>query len=880
MTDPEPIAAKASQPQTVNRLQRLIDRVPGLFYQFVQHPDGSVEFAYVSAGCRQICEVEPIAVLQNQTLLFDLIQRKDLARLRALFVESAQASQPVCAEVRIITPSDRRKWIQTAATPESQSNGDIIWDGMATDITDRNWIETALQTSEQNLRTIFNNTNSHIWVHDIEGTILYVNDQMLEHFGLKREQLLNHSILKHFSVPDNPLYATRNDWARVLAGEIVHLEWEGQRFKDKAVIYLDITLSRITWDGKVMILASVQDSTERKQSERQLQQQAEAAQLLASIAQAISQSVRLKEVLEICLAQIRQFLQCDRVLVCRFDADYNVVIELESVSQPELSLLGLTIHDPCFGQDWAEQYRQGYITVRNDTLSENIVPCYAEFLEQMKVRASLVVAILQADQIWGVLIVHQCHAPHIWQTSEIELLKQLGLQIGIASQKASLYNQLESELAERRRAEQALAQQVQRERLLRTISQQIRQSLRLDEILPTTVAEVRRVLQADRAVIFRLNPDRSGVVIQESMLGSYPTTAEMYLSDRHFPQESYDFYLQGQARAVERADADTQAACLVEFMEQIGVKSKIVAPILQTPEDDSPIVWGLLIVHACTYYRQWQPIEVDLLQQLATQVGIAIQQADLYAQLENQLVQKEVLLKEVHHRVKNNLQVVSSMLWLQAKAAKHSTVFDALADTRNRLQAMALIHETLYESTDLGQLKFHDYIQRLVDTILAASSMRSSSISLVYRLQPTLLNLETAIPCGLLLNELVTNAVKHAFPNDRTGEVCITLEQLPIGSESASPVASVEPPPAESPGLLANSPAQSSERPQTTSYVLTVQDNGIGVPKNLDLKKLKSLGLKIAYDLALQLRGNLELDRVNGTQFRLTFSVLEYRRRF
>ena len=90
MTDPEPIAAKASQPQTADRLQQLIDRVPGLFYQFVQHPDGSAEFTYVSAGCRQLCEVEPLAVLRDKTLLFDLIQRKDLARLRTLFADSAK----------------------------------------------------------------------------------------------------------------------------------------------------------------------------------------------------------------------------------------------------------------------------------------------------------------------------------------------------------------------------------------------------------------------------------------------------------------------------------------------------------------------------------------------------------------------------------------------------------------------------------------------------------------------------------------------------------------------------------------------------------------------------------------------------------------------
>ncbi|HEY9655077.1 MAG TPA: GAF domain-containing protein, partial [Crinalium sp.] len=518
-----------------------------------------------------------------------------------------------------------------------------------------------------------------------------------------------------------------------------------------------------------------------------------------------------------------------------------------------------------------EWYRQGHFVVCNDSHAEAIAPCDANFLTYIQVQASLTVAILQANQLWGLLIVHQCAAPHHWQASEIDLLKQLGLQIGIASQKASLYTQLETELAERRRAEQTIAQQVQRERLLRILSQQIRQSLRLEQILETTVTEIQHLLAADRAIIFRLNRDRSGVVIQEANVGRHPVITEMYLTDRHFPQASYDFYLTGQARAVDRTHDDAHAACLLEFMEQIGVKSKLIAPILQTLDDNTPVVWGLLIVHACDEYRHWLPDELSLLQQLATQVGIAIQQANLYSQIKDELAQKKVLLKEIHHRVKNNLQVVSSLLALQADAVQDATVLAALQDSDNRLQAMALIHETLYQSDNLGRLDFSNYIQRLADNILLANSRYLNAINLSYALQPVFLTLDTAIPCGLLLNELVTNAIKHAFPDGQQGTICLTLQPAPTRSTT---------PPDQSISTANRTIAPTDVLSQAAPrYVLSISDDGIGMPANLDLEKTKSLGLRIASDLAQQLRGSLVLERGNGTQFHLTFTDLSYRKR-
>ncbi|WP_299485821.1 PAS domain S-box protein [Acaryochloris sp. IP29b_bin.137] len=190
---------------------------------------------------------------------------------------------------------------------------------------------------------------------------------------------------------------------------------------------------------------------------------------------------------------------------------------------------------------------------------------------------------------------------------------------------------IEPELQSRTRH---LEEQLAHKQLLASITQNIRQSLDFDEILTTTVTEVRQVLQADRALIFHLTSEGSGIVIKESVVPEYPVTLEMMFPDECFPEECYEHYCQGNPRIVLDVFKDEWADCLAEFMEQVGVKTKIVAPIVQMGDNRLPRVWGLLIVHSCDYYRQWQPSDAELLQDISNQLAIALTQADLYSQLQ------------------------------------------------------------------------------------------------------------------------------------------------------------------------------------------------------------------------------------------------------
>jgi len=213
--------------------------------------------------------------------------------------------------------------------------------------------------------------------------------------------------------------------------------------------------------------------------------------------------------------------------------------------------------------------------------------------------------------------------------------------------------------------------------------------------------------------------------------------------------------------------------------------------------------------------------------------------------------------KEIHHRIKNNLQVISSLLDLQAEqfrdrdSIKDSEVMEAFRESQNRVVSMALIHEELYKGGGFETLNFSPYIQELAENLLLTYRLGNTSITLSTDLEENLLfDMDTAVPLGIIVNELVSNSLKHAFPGRDRGEIRIELRREKNGE-------------------------QKKEGNKFTSFILTVSDNGIGIPENLDIEELDSLGFQLVTSLVDQLDGEFELKRNNGTEFTLNFKVTE-----
>jgi two-component system, cell cycle sensor histidine kinase and response regulator CckA len=202
--------------------------------------------------------------------------------------------------------------------------------------------------------------------------------------------------------------------------------------------------------------------------------------------------------------------------------------------------------------------------------------------------------------------------------------------------------QLQLEITQRYQAEKARAQQIERERLITSIAQQIRQSLSLEDILRTTVEEVRQFLKVDRALIYRFSTDGVGTIIAEAVLPHYPPLLGQSFPEEVFPQAFHQAYAEGKIRAISNVEHAEMEPCMLEFVKQFGVQAKLVIPILQ-----GETLWGLLIVHQCHQTQQWKSLDIELLKQLSTQVEIAIQQAQLYQQVQIELSDRKLAEQKI-----------------------------------------------------------------------------------------------------------------------------------------------------------------------------------------------------------------------------------------
>ncbi|MCU0525245.1 MAG: PAS domain-containing protein [Elainella sp. Prado103] len=223
------------------------------------------------------------------------------------------------------------------------------------------------------------------------------------------------------------------------------------------------------------------------------------------------------------------------------------------------------------------------------------------------------------------------------------------------------------------------------------------------------------------------------------------------------------------------------------------------------------------------------------LQQLNQDLEVRVEQRT--QELKDSLQEKEVLLQEVHHRVKNNLQMIQSLLNLQRRSIQDPQVLTVLTDSQNRINAMALVHEKLYQTDRLSQINFKNYVRSLMRDLLKSYGLNLETTTFSIQVADLELALDMAIACGLIINELFSNAIKYAFPQGQRGTILIQFT------------------------------AHGADE-----YELVVADNGVGIPAEIDLSTSKSLGLRLVHALTRQLRGTLRLEREDGTRFTITFA--------
>lgn len=292
------------------------------------------------------------------------------------------------------------------------------------------------------------------------------------------------------------------------------------------------------------------------------------------------------------------------------------------------------------------------------------------------------------------------------------------------------------------------------------------------------------------------------------------------------------------------------------FLEQSGARTILLLPMVFHDR-----VVGLVKLADYTTERTFTDREISLAQVLATHAASAIENARLYERAQHEIAEraraeeliraslqeKEVLLQEIHHRVKNNLQIISSMLSLQANYVNDPATREIFRESQHRVRSMALIHEKLYRAQDLARIDLGDYIRNLAAYLIQSYQSGLGPVRLAVESEDVFIGIEKAVPCGLILNELVTNSLKHAFPeaagDQQQGAGCDREISIQLRRDD--------------PGRL----------------VLMVADNGVGFPAHLDFRNTDSLGMQIVSVLVQQLDATIDLKVGDGTCFTIAFDL-------
>ncbi|MBD2507847.1 PAS domain S-box protein [Nostoc muscorum FACHB-395] len=633
---------------------------------------------------------------------------------------------------------------------------------------------------------LFSQNPNPMWIYNQNNLqFLDVNEAAVIHYGYSREEFLQMRITDIYPPENVPVFR------EYLGKKHTNLNFSGQwlhQRKDGQTIDVEVVTHTINYANYNARLVNIRDITEHKRIERKLQEQNEF---------------------------LRRIFESIPLMIALIDTNGK----LQWVNQEWESVLGWKFKDFQAG-DVLEalypnaEYRQDVINFMQSAQHN-----WADFRTQVRDGDLL-------DTSW----------------TNVKLSNGQIITIG-------------QDITERKRTELALKGQAEREQLMRTVAQRIRQSLNLQDILNATVQEVRDLLGVDRVVVYQFDSEMIGTIMAESVEPGWRVSLGVEIYDTCFQTGKGAEYYQVNKRAIANIYEAGLTDCHIRLLEQFEVKANLVVPILLEVSSQNPgsHLWGLLIAHQCSGFREWEKNQLDLLDQVTVQLAIAIQQSSILEQAQTELVQrqkaqvklknalaeKEVLLKEVHHRVKNNLQIVSSLLQLQSQTLKDPEAIKVLRESQNRIESISLIHKNLYTSANIGQIDVADYISNLAASLLISYQIWPDKITLETDIDSVNLNVDQAIACGLVINELISNALKHAFPNQQVGTISIALRNI------------------------------------NNSIEMTIQDNGIGLPANLDWTNTDSLGLSLVYDLVTeQLEGNITLERNHGTGFKIKFKQL------
>ncbi|MBD2346449.1 PAS domain S-box protein [Anabaena subtropica] len=849
------------------------DNLPnGAVYQIVRELNGSDRFTYFSAGIERLMEVKAEDVLTDATLLYRQLCAEDIPNFVQAVEESYLHLTVFDIQLRVCTPSGLWKWLQLRSTPRQLLDGRVAWDGLVVDITAIKRTEEILRQSEALLAESQQVARLGNWDYDLAtGKIswsrglfyLFQRDPDLGAPSYEENLQLYH--------PEDRQKLHQAVERAVATGESYKLVLRAFKADGSSIYVEGIGQVQFNSQGQIIRLyGTAQDITEQQVAlfERH---QAEAA---------LRESERRFRGIFNNTFHFTGLLSVDGILL--------------EANQTALNFAGITaeeaINRPFWKTHWwtispetQEQLRQAialagkgeFIRYEVDVLGANNQVATIDFsLRPLRDETEKVVLLIPE----GRDISEQQAALRDRQRAEQELQQKehflRSIYDGVANS-IFVVDVIDGDF-------RFMSLNPAHERLTGLVSSEL-QGKTPEQVLPPAFAasvrqhyqncvEVGETITYEECLPFQgqetwwitsLTPLRDENLRIYRIIGSSINITERKRTQQMLELQAVITRNMAEGLCLVRANDGVIVYANPKFQQIFGYDSgELIGQHISiiNYEDDNTTAEGVHgAIAAAVMQHDEATYEVQNIKKDGTPfwcrattsvfehpeygtVFVAVQQ-DITEQkqaeekIKASLKEKEVLLKEIHHRVKNNLGIVSSLLQMQCRRTQDSQATAILRDSQNRIASIALVHEKLYRSNDLANIDFAEYIPDLTTHLFDSYNVSSNCIRLNIQVDDASLDIETAIPCGLIINELVSNALKYAFPDNCQGEVQVRLFQ---------------------------------QNDQTLTLI--VRDNGIGLPTEFDSKKAKTLGITLVQGLVKQLRGQLEIQSQSGTEFKITFT--------
>lgn len=860
-------------------LATLMANMPGMAYRGLY--DEHWTMLFVSQGCQELTGYLPADLTHNRNITFASIVHPDDRRVGREEIETAIRTRSAFEiQYRIISSEGKERWVWEKGQGVYSPKGELLFiEGFITDVTERKHYEMEVLASRENYKNLIEKSPDGIIVMTPAGEAIYANPTILRMMGADAIEEMSSRQVFDFVLPEY-LPRVKERQLQVLAGQEVPFESIRARRANGEILEIETKPVLYDYQGDPTLLIIIRDITVQRQLEKEHLRAQIAEETNRRLQAEIEERIRAERLLEANQKYVRMLIDSSLDMICASDKE-GIITEFNQAAQRTFGYKA----EEVIGKHVSFLYKDP--KQRVDVMQELIEGRgqYSGEVVNKKKNGDIFTAYLSAS---------------VLRNDKGELIGAMGVSRDITELKKAERELRESEERYRAIYDQAYVgiARVGLDGQFLQVNDQLclMMGYTQDEMLAKTFMDItqedhaeqsqefQRALIAGEIEKFRTEKryiHKNGSLIYANLTSSivrdsagnpeyfvsvFQDITEKKKADEQIRMQAakMNAVFETSTHHIWTVDREFRlTSCNRNQAEWIrknyGVEphvglSMVTGEMISTEEMNN--FWHQKLESTFKGQRQhfetfftdksgettWREVYLNpIYDETGQAVEVSCIAHDVTDKKQSEeklklsLKEKEVLLKEVHHRVKNNLQVISSILNLQSSYVRDRKTLELLRESQNRIKSMAFIHESLYQTKDFSNINFSEYVHNISKNLVHSYSGPDNVPELHLETGSIFLNLDTAIPCGLVINELLSNALKYAFPNGRKGNITVQLEQ------------------------------------NDGAIRITIADDGVGLPEDVDYRNTESLGLQLVVTLVEQINGKIRLENKKGTKFVIDF---------